>query len=401
VTVTVRRLGSESAAAAQRLSDEAFGVPPQTSPPTEPRDLTRPGRHWFGALDGGRLVAQACDREFDGWFGGRVLPVAGIAGVTVAVEDRGAGALAPLLQELLLAARDRGAVVSTLWASAPHIYRRTGYEVVAATRVVEVPSAVLGTVRATGDVRLRRAGVADAEVIRDLYDVWASGSDGALTRRGVSFPETDEELLAEFTGVTLAEDPDGRPLGYAAWVRGRGDGSGPELSVPDLVATHVDAYAALLRALATFGSVAPTIRLRTTGDDLVRLLVPSLAWAPVTDDLYSLKVLDVEKAFTGGRCTPGLTARLSFRVTGDVLPGVDGAYVLTAEGGSLTCVRGQVGDASAERTLAPRGLSLLVTGARPCRDLRTLGLLVGGDPAEDATWDAVVAGRVRGVLDHF
>jgi predicted acetyltransferase len=274
---------------------------------------------------------------------------------------------------------------------------------VAATRVVEVPSAVLSTVRADGDVRLRRAGAGDAERVRDLYDAWASGLDGALTRRGVSFPETDEELLAEFTGVTLAEDPDGRPLGYAGWVRGRGDGSGPELTVPDLVATHVDAYAALLRAVASFGSVATTVRLRTTGDDLVRLLVPSLAWTVVSDDLYSLKVLDVEKAFTGARCAPGLSVRLRFRVAGDVLPGVDGAYTLVAEGGALTCVR--EGSASAggagDRTLSPRGLALLVTGTRPCRDLRTLGLLVGGDPADDATWDAVVAGRVQGVLDHF
>ena len=41
------------------------------------------------------------------------------------------------------------------------------------------------------------------------------------------------------------------------------------------------------------------------------------------------------------------------------------------------------------------------TGAVPCRDLRVLGLLTGGDPAQDADWDALVAGRVRAVLDHF
>lgn len=399
MTVTVRRLGPEATAASQRLTQEAFGVPPAGGP-AEPDELAAPGFHWWGAVDGDRLVAQAVDREFDGWFGGRVLPVAGIADVTVAVEERGAGVLAPLLQELLLAARERGAVVSTLWATAPHIYRRTGYEVVAATRVVEVPSAVLGAVRAQGDVRLRRAEVRDVERVRWLYDAWASGLDGALTRRGVSFPETDEQLLARFTGITLAEDPDGRPLGYAAWVRGRGDGSGPELSVPDLVATHVDAYAALVRALASFGSVASTVRLRTTGDDLVRLLVPSLAWTPVRDELYSLKVLDVERAFTSARCAPGLSARLGFRVAGDVLPDVNGTYVLEAEGGAVRCERGRSAPGD-DRALSPRGLALLVTGARPCRDLRTLGLLVGGDPAQDATWDAVVAGRVPGVLDHF
>jgi len=395
MTTTVRRLGPEASAASQRLEQEAFGVP---AAPSGPSDLELPGWHWWGAVDGDRLVAQCVDREFDGWFGGRVLPVAGIADVTVAAEARGAGVLAPMLLAMLEGARERGAVVSTLWASAPHIYRRTGYEVVAATRQVEVPSAVLGAVRAGGDVRLRRAGVADAERVRGLYDTWAASHDGALTRRGVSFPESDEQLLARFTGITLAEDRDGRPLGYAAWVRGRGDGSGPELSVPDLVATHVDAYAALVRALASFGSVAPTVRLRTTGDDLVRLLVPSLDWTPVKDELYSLKVLDVERAFTGAACAPGLTAALGFHLSGDVLPGLDGAYAVVASDGAVRCERAAV---TGDRTLSPRGLALLVTGARPCRDLRALGLLVGGDRAEDATWDALVAGRVHGVLDHF
>ncbi|SEQ96678.1 GNAT family N-acetyltransferase [Microlunatus flavus] len=395
MTTTVRRLGPEAGAASRRLSEEAFGVP---ATPSEPGELGLPGWHWWGVVDGDRLVAQSVDREFDGWFGGRVLPVAGIADVTVAAEARGAGVLAPMLLALLEGARERGAVVSTLWASAPHIYRRTGYEVVAATRLVDVPSAVLGAVRALGDVRLRRAEVADAERVRGLYDAWAASHDGALTRRGVSFPGTDEQLLARFTGITLAEDPDGRPLGYAAWVRGRGDGSGPELSVPDLVATHVDAYAALVRALASFGSVASTVRLRTTGDDLVRLLVPSLDWGPVKDELYSLKVLDVERAFTGARCAPGLAVELGFTVAGDVLPGLDGAYVVTASDGVVRCVRGPARD---DRTLSPRGLALLVTGARPSRDLRVLGLLVGGDPAQDADWDALVAGRVHGVLDHF
>ena len=198
--------------------------------------------------------------------------------------------------------------------------------------------------------------------------------------------------------ITLAQDADGEVLGYASWVRGRGDGSGPELAVLDLLATHVDAYAALLRALGSFASVASTVRLRTTADDLTRLLVPTLDWRPVQDDLYMLRVLDVERAFTGARCAPGLSAELGFTLAGDVLPGLDGGYVVSAADGVLGCVRGAV---RGDRTLSPRGLSLLVTGARPCRDLRTLGLLVGGDPAQDATWDALVAGRVRGVLDHF
>ena len=384
-----------------RLSGEAFGVPDE--PPggrdhERSVDLDQPGYRWWGMVDGQRLVAQAADRAYDGWFGGRVLPVAGIAGVTVAVEARGRGVLGPLLVALLQQARERGAVVSTLFPSAPGIYRRTGYETVAVTQEVDVPSGVLSALPTSPDVTLRRGEERDAETVRRAYDAWASGVDGPLTRRGVSFPGSDAGLVGAHTGVTLAEDADGRVLGYAAWTRGPGRGRGPELSVADLVATRTEAYATLLRALGSFSSVASTVRLRTSGHDLVRLLLPATAWAPVVEELYMLKVLDVAAAFTGARCPPSLAWRGTFTLAGDVLPGLDGAYAVTAEGGRLTCGRASATD---DRTFGPRGLALLVTGALPCRDLRVLGLLVGGDPAQDADWDALVAGRVRGVLDHF
>lgn len=394
MSVEVRRLGPEHAAASKRLEQEAFGVPAAGAGPD---DLEKPGSQWWGVLDGARLAAQAVDHAYDGWFGGRVLPVSGIGDVTVAAEDRGRRVLRPLLVALLEGARERGAGVSTLFPTAPRIYRGFGYEVVAATRRADVPGAALASVGSAPDVRLRRAAPDDAEGVRRLYDTWASGLDGPLTRRGVLFTATDDELVGGVTGISLAEDADGTLLGYASWVRGPGLVP-PELLVLDLLAARADAYAALLRTVGSFSSVASTVRLRTSGDDLVRLLLPSTAWTVVQEDLYMLKVLDVAAAFTGARCSPSLGWRGTFTLAGDVLPGLDGPYAVTAEGGLLSCRRASASD---DRTLAPRGLALLVTGARPCRDLRVLGLLTGGDPAQDGDWDALVAGRVRGVLDHF
>ncbi len=395
MSVQVRRLVPEEGPAAQRLGWEAFGMP--GADPPAPR-IGLPGWHWWGAVEGSRVVAQAADREFEGWFGGRVLPVAGVAGVTVAAEDRGRGVLGPLLLALLEHSRARGAVLSTLFPSAPGIYHRAGFEVVGTVHRVDVPSSSLGALPPTPDVTLRRAGPADAETVRRLYDAWAAGVDGALTRRGVSFPASDDELVGAVTGVTLAEGVDGEPLGYAAWTRGRGGDAGPVLSVDDLLATRRDAYTALLRTVGGFSALTATVRLRTSGDDLVRLLLPSADWSPTAEDLYMLKVLDVEAAFTGARCAPGLTLRSGFTLAGDVLADLDGSYSVVAESGRVSCVRAPALD---DRTLVPRGIALLVTGAAPCRDLRVLGLLTGGDPAQDADWDALVAGRVQAVLDGF
>ena len=94
-------------------------------------------------------MAQAADREYDGWFGGRVLPLAGVADVTVAAEAPGPGACsARCCGRCSRAPADRGAVVSTLFPTAPRIYRRAGYESVATMRWVDVPSAALSALRA-------------------------------------------------------------------------------------------------------------------------------------------------------------------------------------------------------------------------------------------------------------
>ena len=66
--LTVRPLGADDAEASRRLGFEAFGMP--TAPPTEAATLEAPGRNFWGAFDGARLVAKLADREYHSWFGG-------------------------------------------------------------------------------------------------------------------------------------------------------------------------------------------------------------------------------------------------------------------------------------------------------------------------------------------
>ncbi len=395
VTLTVRRLEQADARAARRLGWEAFGVPPAGS--LDDATVEQPGRRWFGAFEGDELIATAVDREYDTWFGGRTLPTAGIASVTVRAEHRGRAVLGPLMAEVLTEAMARGAVLSTLLPSAPRIYRRFGFESITTIGHVLVPSAALHAAAPT-DLVVRRATAADAETIRRTYDTWAARRNGPLTRRGVSFPTTDEDLVGGFTGVSLAVGTAGEVRGYLSWTRGSGGDVEHAFDVADLIALDGDAYRALLRTAGSFASMVPQVRLRTTGSDPVRSFLPGLDWAGVAEDLYMLAVLDVPGAMTGSACTPALTTRLSFALAGGVLPELDGGYVMEADAGRLTCDRAPVTDS---RTLDPRGLALLYAGSAPCGVLRSLGLLRGGDPADDLTWDALFAGRPPAVLNTF
>ena len=154
MSLTVRPLVADDAAAARQLSYEAFGVP--STAPTEPARIDQPGRTWFGGFDGNELVGQLIDRSYDSWFGGVPVPTSGIAAVTVAAEHRGRGALTPMFEQALAYARERGAVISGLFPSAPRIYRRFGYELITDYVSVELPIAALAAVYRPDSVRCPR-----------------------------------------------------------------------------------------------------------------------------------------------------------------------------------------------------------------------------------------------------
>ena len=396
MTMTVRELTAEEAEAAWQLGFEAFGVP---SPrPAGPAVVDQPGRTWFGTFAGKVLTGRMIDRAYDSYFGGALVPTCGIAGVTVAAEYRGQGSLTPLFTETLRFALERGAVISTLFPTAPRIYRRFGYELVADFVTVELPTTMLAVVPRPAGVGTRRATAADFDAIRAVYDAWAIEQNGPLSRRGVSFPASAEDFLAAFTGVTVAQDTDDRVCGYASWDRGQGYGLQAVITVADMLATTADGYRALLAAVGSFASVTGLTKIDTSGDDLVRLFLPDLPWAVAGSSPYMLKILDLPGALGFRRYPPGLTTELPFRVEGDFLAANNGGYLLTVAAGRATCARD---DHAGDRILTPRGLALLYAGVQSCANLRAAGLLSGGDVGQDLDWDAVFGGRQAHIRDYF
>lgn len=392
----VRPLLAGDAEVSRRLGHEAFGMP--TTPRADAAYLDGPGQHWYGAFDGDQLAARMLDREFDSYFGGTTVPTAGIAGVTVAAEYRSRGLLTPLFVEALRGAKDRGATVSTLFPSAPRIYRRFGYELIADYLTVKLPTHLLTAVPAPTGVTVRRAVEGDLEDLRNVYDSWAQQQNGPLSRRGASFDGSAPALISDVDGVTLALDGAGTMCGFARWNRGPGCGDGSTLAVSDLLATSVDGYRALLRTLGSFSSVTPSTTIDTSGLDVIRSFVPSNDWAVVDASPYMLRVLDVCGSLER-RCTPGLTAGLGFTVAGDFLVENDGGYLLEVADGRTSCK--SVTPAGGSRTFTPLGLAQMYTGAQSSANLRMVGQLSGGDAAEDLIWDAVFGGRPLHIRNAF
>jgi predicted acetyltransferase len=325
-----------------------------------------------------------------------LVPTSGIAGVTVVAESRSRGALTPLFAATLEHARERGAVISTLFPTAPGIYRRFGYELVADFVTVQLATSALATVARPATATARRAEDGDVAAIRRLYDRWALVQNGPLSRRGVSFDTSAADLRSQFTGVTVAEDA-GELVGYALWNRGQGYDETSTLDVPDLLAASADGYRALLRVLGSFATVAPTTRIDTSGDDLARLVLPSVGWQVQHSSPYMLRVLDVPGAVQTRHYARALGAELDFTLEGDFLPELDGSYHLSVSDGQAECVR----TARSDRVLSPRGLALLYAGAQSSANLRVAGLLRGGNPEQDLDWDVLFGGRQLHIRDYF
>ena len=322
----IRQLTFADAEQSRQLSLEGFGGLSGPLPELAEESWPPPGMRMWGAFDGGRLLAKVASRSYDSWFGGRAVPTAGVAGVTVVAEHRGSGLLAGLFDELLATVRTESAVVSTLYPTAPRIYRGFGYELVGELLTLRLPLASLATIRPATGVTLRRATVADVPAIRSTYDTWATQQNGPLTRRGVSFPATDEELVGAFTGITLACSPAGDVLGYALWNRNAGyDGTGV-MDVDDLVALTPAAASELFRFFGGFSSVVAHLDLETSGLDPSLFAIPHGSWTQQRRRQYMLRILDVQAALSA-RSWP-VDAEVPFSVEGH---GLDGSFVLEVD----------------------------------------------------------------------
>lgn len=396
----VRKLDVADFSESRDLGIEAFGTWPADQPmpplPTEPP----PGRHSWGAYHDGLLVARVVAHEYHSWWGGSQVPTCGVAGVAVAAEHRGAGLLTGLFEAMLAEACERGEVLSTLYPTANGIYRGLGYELITSFDTVEIPTAGLGRVAAPVGVTTRRARAGDLPAVRAVYAAWAAAQAGPLTRTGPRFAETDEEVLADVTGITLALDASGAVTGYLAWERGHGYGADAVLTVHDLLATDADSYRALWRIAGSFASVTGKVRLSTSGHDPARLVLPTMTWDVVGRHPYLLRVLDLPGAVAaiGPTLAGGGAAAVDLAVAGDRLGVLDGGYRLTLGSGPARCEPATVGPDVP--TLSPQGLALLVAGAQTCGNLRLLSHLRGATE-DDAVLDAAFGGRQLHVRDYF
>src|SRR4051812_47543921 len=320
----LRALKIDDASASWELSRLAFGA--DREPPAGWHD-ERPGRVALGIFRDGRLVAKATDREQGHWFGGRLVPACGIAGVVVAPELRGTGLARRVLTELFAVARARGAVIATLFRTSPAPYRRLGCEEVGALEWTQVSASALASVARPDGVVLRAADAADAPAVLEIYRTVARASNGLMERSGPLFDNSPDAVLGRFDGLTLAVGPAGVE-GYAGWHRQPGYDASGRLRVADFFGLTPAANTALLAMLGSWANVAPTIVMPAVEHDPAALLAPLVNATVERRDPRMLRILDAPGAVAARGWPPHLCGSLDLGLDDVECPANTGRWQL-------------------------------------------------------------------------
>jgi len=390
---TLRRLTLDDGPEAFKLGSLAFGYHAQPMP--ESYSPAKPGWISHGAFDSeGRLVGKAVDREQGHWFGGRVVPTAGVAGVAVVPDKRRKGLARLILSRLLHEARDRGAAISTLFPTTPFPYRRLGWEEVGSLTYHALPASALAGIRPDPRIELRPATLGDFSAIAALYREVAAASTGLMERSGPLFV-TGDEMIDNFDGVTVAVE-DGAIVGYASWNRGPGYDAAGKLTVYDLIGSTAGATATLLTMIAGWASVAPNIVLRLSDQDPAFLHFASSGTRVESRNTWMARMVDAQAAISARGWPPHLSGRVDIELGDEICPWNDGRFVLELSGGEAKLSPGGEGTMH----LNARGMALWYCGAATPANLRRAGLL-SGPAGDDAFLQAATAGPVPSLLDYF
>ncbi|HEY7593941.1 MAG TPA: GNAT family N-acetyltransferase [Actinophytocola sp.] len=349
-----------------RLARLAFGGPREPNPET----LWSNQRGWHGVVaeDANKLVGALKVRDYRQFFGGRAVPMGGVASVAVDPHARGHGVATALIDAALPAMRERGQVISALYPSVPPLYRARGWEQTGDYQRAKLRPELFALLpKPATRLVLQRATKDDLPAIHATYLQFASTVDGMLDRSTDSFTLTG---LLEVDVVEFAAGPDGSVRGYLTADRPEGE----RLVTYDLVALDAETALGLLANLGRWTGIMTEISLRIVDPAWWQLLMPLPVLHDVVNHPWMLRVVDLPAAIAA-RGWPAAAYLSSFTVDLEVVDGHApwhaGRHRLVVDGGKVTC---EPGGSGAVR-MSARALGPWFAGSADTAMLRRAGLL--------------------------
>jgi len=339
----------------------------------------------IGVFDGERLLAQGKVRSYQQFWGGRLMPMGGVAGIVVAPEARGRGVGSQLMKAMAQRSRELGDLVSALYPATIPMYRAHGWEVAGAQHRITLSADALRTLGGK-DVPLRTATESDIEpFLKGLRDRYA-----AQRANGPKLP-TAAEAKEQLTDAAMMSYVTDRGHVVYQWHEG-------DLVVSYLSADTPEVARALWSVVGSGSSIAKRVVAYVAPDDPIHLLMPEEVANETHVKRWMFRVMDAPKAIAARGFSPAVTGSAPLALEDPLLPGNSGSWRLDVSAGRGELIPADPTNASLR--LGPNGFAALYAGT-PVHVLRTSGLVSGGEPAGDELLDAAFAGRAAYLLEYF
>lgn len=372
--------------------------------------------------EGDRTLASLFLIPMGQFFGGRSVPMIGVAGVAVSPEARGRGVATTLMRETIAELHGQGVPLSGLYPATQPLYRRAGYEMAGHRfRIVLKARSMQVREPAGRELLLRQAtgawnGEGDHRRIREFYRAQAVHSHGAIDRTELMWERivnprgnATKCFVVERSGEAGAgEGADGGGAG-AGGAGSAGGGGAIEgylylwmerlaatntriIHITDMQACTPEAGRRLLGFIADHRSLNHEAEWFAGPVHPLLTLLGEQHYEITKQDFWMLRIVDVPRALRARGYNPLVKARLDLHVADDLIEANSGAWTLRVEEGRASAERGSGGGRAGgpAATLSVRALAMLYGGLLTPWQMRAAGLLAGGDEAMHAA--AVIFG---------
>ncbi|MTJ55824.1 GNAT family N-acetyltransferase [Anabaena sp. UHCC 0253] len=310
------------------------------------------------------------------WWGGKRVPMTGIASVGIAPEYRGDGAALTLMQHTIQELYTQEVPISVLYPATQTLYRKVGFERGGSYCIWEI---------LTDSIQMREQPLllhpvmlTEHQIFHDLYQQQAQLIPGYLDRNSALwqlFTQSNEKRKVYAYLIGSQE----QPQGYIIFTQERTE-DGAILKVTDWVVLTDAAAQTFWSFLYKHRSQIKKVQWKSCVIDSLQLLLPEPIAKISLHKCWMLRVINLFKALEM-RGYPGeIAAELHLDIKDDLLPANNGKFILSVVNGRGKVTKGGKG----ELQLDIRGLAPLYTGLFSPQKLQQLGKL-------DATESALSA----------
>lgn len=398
VVIDVRTPRDDERELLHEMSQHAFSDRPHPFNEEEDR-AGHPLDRRLVATVNGHVAGKLAVWEFGQWFGGRRVPVGGLASVVVKPEFRGRGIATRLLHTVLEQMRDRGEVLSSLYPMNHTLYRRAGWQSGGGYPQHEVPLRMLTDLpRPDRDMEFRPPTVDDLPVLRELSDAVRQREQGTLSYGPVFAALRFGARRSPELDAYVAEI-DGRPVGSLTLSkRERKSDEIYSLDVGTLVTVDRDAELAMWRLIGAHHPNATSARFVAPLQRSLPHQFGEREIRPAGGDLvWMTRFVDVAGAIAARGYAAHVDVEVHVEIADDLAPWNAGRHVLRVLDGKGVLTPGGTGAVS----MGIGELASLYTGWSDPHQLARWGLISGASSSDLDALNAAFTSPTPWMQDYF